>query len=85
MLLPRRVNFRCEHCRMAGRDHVLGRVARLVTGHRVLYIRRGKGTLVTDAETDNDFIVICACGEQAIFHGDSVVWKWTTFELDVAA
>ena len=77
MLLPKRVRSRlsCDGCLKENRTLVLGRIVNSPNGHEAFHVRCGAGTMVTDAATANEWIIVCAHGHQTVFHGHTVVWK----------
>jgi hypothetical protein len=76
MLPPKRERRRCtcDGCLKEHRTLVLGRLTTNRQGKSVLYIRNGNGTMVTDAATANECIVVCAHGHSSVFHVDTVIW-----------
>jgi hypothetical protein len=77
VLPPKRIRhmLMCDDCRNDSRRLVLGRITSSAKGQTVLYVRSGTGSMVTDAATANEWIIVCAHGHQTVFHGHTVVWK----------
>lgn len=73
MRSPRRNRWICQGCEAEGRLLVLGAV-RGKRDARVLMVLRGNKTLVTDAATVGDWIVVCGFGHSGIWHGEMVVF-----------